>query len=87
MILMPGDTVGSAHCVNITILDDDILEDNEAFSVTLSSTLSSDMYIQVFGITSANVTIHEDTLDCKSKSKLGIGLTMNSSYSTHMRTI
>ena len=62
MPFMPGDSVGSTNCVNITILDDDILEDSEVFSVTLSSAT----YIQIFGITSANITINEDTLDCES---------------------
>ena len=61
VIFLPGDTTGSQHCVNITILDDEIVEDNEEFKVVLSST--SD--IQIFGITSTNVTIVKDTSDSK----------------------
>ena len=61
MIFLSGDTTDSQRCVNITILDDEIVEDNEEFKVVLSST--SD--IQVFGITSANVTIIEDPSDSK----------------------
>ena len=61
VIFLPGDSTGNNRCVNITILDDEIVEENEDFKVVLSST--SD--IQVFGITSANVTIIEDPFDSK----------------------
>ena len=57
----PGETVGAFGCVNIAIDDDDIVEDDEIFTVSLSSTGT----LQAIGNTTANVTIFQDS-DCKS---------------------
>ena len=56
-----GDGIGSLRCVKINIIDDYIVESDEVFTVFLSSS----SYIQPFGLTSTNVTIHEDISDCK----------------------
>ena len=58
----PGETVGSPlKCITINILEDDIVEAVEEFSVTISS----GSVIQAVNVTSINVTIYEDLLDCK----------------------
>ena len=60
LTFLPGETVGSSPaCVRITILNDDIVENEEMFSVILSSS----SIIQPINITSINVTIYEDSSD------------------------
>jgi hypothetical protein len=62
LVFLPGDTVGSpARCVNISILNDDVVEANETFDVVVSS----DSILQVTGATSVPVTINEDPTDCE----------------------
>ena len=61
-MFLPGDTVGSpARCINISILNDDIVEATETFDVVLSS----DSILQVTGATSVPITIYEDPIDCE----------------------
>ena len=63
LVFLPGDTVGSpARCVNISILNDDIVEETETFDVVISS----NGILQITGATSVPVTIHEDPTDCES---------------------
>ena len=58
----PGDTVGSpARCVNITILNDEVVEAAETFDVVVSS----NSILQINGTTSITVTINEDPTDCE----------------------
>ena len=65
----PGETIGSPpKCITINILDDDIVEAVEEFSVTISS----GSVIQALNVTSINVTIYEDPLDCKLHYKINI---------------
>ena len=60
LTFLPGDTIGSPpRCVEINILDDDIVENEEEFTVTVSS----GSVIQAINVTSINVTIYEDTSD------------------------
>ena len=62
LTFLPGDTIGSPpRCVDINILDDDIVENEEEFTVTLTSST----VIQAVNVTSINVTIYEDTSDGK----------------------
>ena len=62
LMFLPGDTVGSpARCVNISILNDDIVEATETFNVVVSSS----SILQVNGTTSIPVTINEDPTDCE----------------------
>ena len=68
----PGETVGSPlKCITINILEDDIVEAVEEFSVTISS----GSVIQAVNVTSINVTIYEDLLDCKQHYKKIMSLT------------
>jgi hypothetical protein len=61
-VFLPGDTVGSpARCVNISILNDEIVEATEMFDVVFSS----DSILQIIGATSVPVTINEDPTDCE----------------------
>lgn len=70
LTFLPGDTVGSApRCVTINILDDNVVENEEEFTVALSSS----SVIQPTNTTAINVTIYEDPSDCKS-----IGIVQNS---------
>ena len=52
--------MGAFGCVPIGIFNDDIVEDDEAFAVSLTS----DGTLQAIGNTTANVTIFQDS-DCK----------------------
>ena len=62
LTFLPGDTIDSPlHCVEINILDDDIVENEEEFTITVSS----GSVIQAINVTSINVTIYEDTSDGK----------------------
>ena len=59
-MFLPGDTIGSPpRCVDINIIDDDIVENEEEFTVSISS----GSVIQAINVTSINVTIYEDTSD------------------------
>ena len=61
-MFLDGDTVGSpARCIDISILNDNIVEANETFDVVLSS----NGILQIMGATSIPVTIYEDPTDCK----------------------
>ena len=63
LVFLPGDTVGSpARCVNISILNDDIVEATETFDAVVSS----NSILQVTGASSVPVTINEDPTDCES---------------------
>ena len=57
----PGETVGAFGCVHIPVMDDSIVEEDETFTVTLTSA----GVIQAIGETTATVTIFEDS-DSKS---------------------
>ena len=57
----PGQTEGAFGCVNITIEDDSIVEEDETFTVTLTSA----GVLQAIGNTTTNVTIFQDS-DSKS---------------------
>ena len=59
----PGETVGAFECVSINIINDNIVEDDETFAVSLTST----GMLQAVGNTTANVTIFQDS-DSKSDS-------------------
>ena len=62
LTFLRGESVGSAaRCVNISILDDDVVEANETFDVVLSSS----SLLQITGGTSIPVTIYEDPNDCE----------------------
>lgn len=62
LTFLPGETIGNAiHCADITILDDVAVEADEIFTVVLFSS----SVIQIIGATSIDITIHEDTSDCK----------------------
>ena len=62
LTFLPGDTIGSPpRCIDINILDDDVVENEEEFTVTLTSST----VIQAINVTSINVTIYEDTSDGK----------------------
>jgi hypothetical protein len=62
LVFLSGDTVGSpARCVNISIMNDDVVEATEMFDVVVSS----NSILQITGATSVPVTINEDTTDCK----------------------
>ena len=57
-----GESVGSAaRCINISILNDDVVEANETFDVVLSSS----SLLQITGVTSTPVTVYEDPTDCE----------------------
>lgn len=61
-MFLPEDTVGSpARCINISILNDDIVEATETFDVVVSS----NSILQINGTMSIPVTINEDPADCK----------------------
>ena len=61
-MFLPGETIGSpARCVNISILNDDIVEAIEMFDVVISS----NSILQVTGATSVPITINEDPTDCE----------------------
>ena len=51
------------QCANLTVLDDNILENDETFSVGLSS-MTNQVYI-TYGREQAEVIIREDDTDCK----------------------
>ena len=53
--------MGAFGCVNIAIEDDDIVEEDEMFTVSLTSTGT----LQAIQNITANVTIFQDS-DCKS---------------------
>ena len=55
-----GTVSGAEQCYTITIVDDNILENNETFSVTLSSNEPA------FSLVQATVTINHDPADCES---------------------
>ena len=57
----PNETVGAFGCVHIPVIDDSIVEEDETFTVTLTSA----GVIQAIGETTATVTIFEDS-DSKS---------------------
>ena len=59
LTFFPGETLGTTRCLSITILDNDLVECNEVFAVTISSTGA----VQGIENTTTNVTI-SDT-DCK----------------------
>ena len=60
LTFLPGDTIGSPpHCVEINILDDDIVENEEDFTISISS----GSVIQAINVTIINVTIYEDSSD------------------------
>ena len=60
LTFVPGDTIGSLpHCVEINILDDDIVENEEDFTISIFS----GSVIQAINVTSINVTIYEDSSD------------------------
>ena len=54
-----GTVSGTEQCYSITIVDDDILENNETLSVTLSSNEPA------FSLVQATVTINHDPADCE----------------------
>ena len=63
LTFLRGETIGSTpRCITINILDDDVVENEEEFTVSLSSS----SFIQPTNITATNVTIYEDPSDCKS---------------------
>ena len=57
-----GESVNATRTISVSITDDLIVEDDESFSVTLTS---SDPV--VFGISTAQVTIIEDSNDSMSR--------------------
>jgi hypothetical protein len=57
----PGETVGAFECVHIPVIDDSIVEEDETFTVTLTSA----GVLQAIGNTTTNVTIFQDS-DSKS---------------------
>ena len=59
MIFPAGSTNGSTQCINITTIDDEVLEGNETFTVYLAVNSSSVM----LGNNEATVTILDN--DCK----------------------
>jgi hypothetical protein len=62
-VFLPGDAIGSpARCVNISIMDDVVVEATETFDVVVSS----NSILQITGATeSVPVTINEDPTDCE----------------------
>lgn len=60
LTFLPGESVGTSRCLDITILEDEVVENNELFYVTLSFTGT----VQAIQNTTANVTIYDDS-DCK----------------------
>ena len=61
-----GESVNATRTISVSITDDLIVEDDESFSVTLTS---SDPV--VFGISTAQVTIVEDSSDSMSREEEG----------------
>ena len=61
MRFFPGETEGAFGCVIIAIEDDNIVEEDETFTVTLTSA----GVFQAIGNTTTNITIFPDS-DCKS---------------------
>ena len=61
-----GESVNATRTININITDDLSVEDDESFSVTITS---SDPV--VFGISTAQVTIVEDNSDSMSREEEG----------------
>ena len=60
LTFLPGDTIDSPpRCVEINILDDDVVENEEEFTVSISSF----SVIQAIDVISTNVTIYEDISD------------------------
>ena len=60
LTFLPGDTIGSPpRCVEINILDDDIVENEEEFTISMSS----GSVIQAINVTIIDVTIYEDSSD------------------------
>ena len=54
-----GAASGNEQCYTITIVDDNILENNETFTVALTSNEPA------FNLIRATVTINHDTADCE----------------------
>ena len=61
-----GESVNATRTINVNITDDLIVEDDESFSVTITS---SDPV--VFGISTAQFTIIEDNSDSMSREEEG----------------
>lgn len=62
LTFLRGESIKSAaRCVNISILNDDVVEANETFDVVLSSS----SLLQITGATSIPVTVYEDPTDCE----------------------
>jgi hypothetical protein len=59
-----GTLSGTEQCYTVVIMDDNILENNETFSVTLSSNEPAFSRVQ------ATVTINHDPADCEYMIKL-----------------
>lgn len=57
----------AARCVNIAILNDNVVEGNETFDVVISSS----SLLQITGETSIPVTVYEDPTDCESVTQSG----------------
>ena len=59
LTFIEGSVSGNEQCYTVAIMDDNILENNETFSVTLSSNEPA------FNLTQATVTINHDPADCE----------------------
>ena len=57
VVFMAGDGLGSTACTNVTVIDDDVVESNETFSIT--ATASSDP-VNILMISEAEVIITDD---------------------------
>lgn len=57
LTFLSGETIGALRCVNVSIVDDEAIEDDEMFSITISSTGA----VQALGNTTANITILQDS--------------------------
>lgn len=58
-----GSVSGAVQCHVVEIVDDNVLEENETFSVTLSS--STEPAFLGSNLTQSMVTIRRDPVDCK----------------------
>ena len=56
LTFLSGESTGDMQCVNISIIDDTIVEDDETFSVSL---ISTDLAVNIT-VSDATVTINPD---------------------------
>ena len=57
LVFTAGSSNGSKQCINVTIIDDMVLETNEIFTITLERSIASSVYVVALGNNVTGVTI------------------------------